>query len=88
MATRLYPPLINGTIPAFYGATLVVPFSFNRAVSVSDVVKMVLKIRTVNGELKETVETTNIVKGANPSATFELTAKYSIGQHYKIQLAF
>ena len=44
MATRLYPPLINGTIPAFYGATLVVPFSFNRAVSVSDVAKMVLKI--------------------------------------------
>lgn len=88
MATRLYPPLINGTIPAFYGATLVVPFSFNRAVSVSDIVKMVLKIKTVNGDLKETVETTNIIKGANPSATFELTAKYSIGQHYKIQLAF
>jgi hypothetical protein len=40
MADKLYPPNIEGTIPAFYGkgtATLTVPFSMNRTVSKSEV---------------------------------------------------
>jgi hypothetical protein len=41
MADKLYPPNIEGTIPAFYGsggtAQLIVPFSMNRTVSKSEV---------------------------------------------------
>ena len=83
MATRLYPPLINGTIPAFCGATLVVPFSFNRAVSVSDVVKMVLKIRTVNGDLKETKSFMMSLNDDNDTFVFDgiIKGSESVVQH-------
>ena len=56
MADKLYPPIISGTIPAFYsesmenGATsakIVVPFSMNRAVSDNDIKGFQLKIKTV-----------------------------------------
>jgi hypothetical protein len=46
MATYLYPPYIEGTIPAFYtdstnGTTkLIVPFSMNKAVSKDSVYGM------------------------------------------------
>ena len=44
---KLYPPHIEGTIPAFYGTTLVVPFSMNQAVGASEVKNIVLKIKIV-----------------------------------------
>ena len=50
MAIKLYPPNIEGTIPAFYGTTLVVPFSMNKAVSKSSVYKMRVKIKSVQNE--------------------------------------
>ena len=40
MAIKLYPPNIEGTIPAFYGTVLTVPFSMNKAVSKRDVYGM------------------------------------------------
>ena len=50
MATRLYPPAIAGTLPAFCGTdTLSVPFSMNRAVSATEVLGFKIKIKTVNG---------------------------------------
>ena len=52
---RLYPPIINGTIPAFCGTTLVVPFSLNRAVAKAEIYGFSLKIKTINGNLKETI---------------------------------
>ena len=52
---RLYPPIINGTIPAFCGTTLVVPFSINKAVSKAEIYQMAVKVKTVNGTLKETI---------------------------------
>nr|DAM06965.1 MAG TPA: hypothetical protein [Caudoviricetes sp.] len=33
MATRLYPPNLENTIPAFYGTSIEVPFSMNSTVS-------------------------------------------------------
>ena len=54
--SRLYPPIINGTIPAFYGATLVVPFSLNRAVSSADIRGIRIKIKTTTGILKENID--------------------------------
>ena len=44
---KLYPPVIEGTIPAFYGTTLVVPFSMNRSVSDSEINGFALKVKTV-----------------------------------------
>ena len=46
---KLYPPNIEGTIPAFCGTTIVVPFSLNRAVSKSQIAGFALKIKTVQG---------------------------------------
>ena len=44
---KLYPPYIEGTIPAFTGTTIVVPFSLNRANSISDIAGFSLRIKTV-----------------------------------------
>ena len=44
---KLYPPEIEGVIPAFCGTTLVVPFSMNKTVSKSEISGMIIKIKTV-----------------------------------------
>ena len=44
---KLYPPYIEGAIPSFFGLTMTVPYSLNRAVP-SDAVKgFALKIKSV-----------------------------------------
>lgn len=45
--SKLYPPVIEGTIPAFNGTTLVVPFSMNRSVSKADIGGFSAKIKTI-----------------------------------------
>ena len=86
---RLYPPIIEGTIPAFEGATLVVPFSLNRAVTTSEISKVRLKIKTVNGILKETVTASEILLTGDCFAKFTLNPQnYTVGQFYKVQIAF
>ena len=47
MSTKLYPPYIEGTIPAFSGTVITVPFSMNKAVSKNQVAGFALKIKTV-----------------------------------------
>lgn len=59
---KLYPPNIEGTIPAFYPdndgtTTLVVPFSMNKAVAIGDVNGMVVKIKYTDGTLLRTINT-------------------------------
>jgi hypothetical protein len=52
---QLYPPIISGTLPAFYlensnldrSIKITVPFTMNRAVSASQVKGFALKIKTV-----------------------------------------
>lgn len=86
---KLYPPIINGTIPAFSGTTLVVPFSLNKAVSRSDVHDIMVKVKTINGVVKETVNAYSFDILNNYEATFTLNRKlYTVGQYYKIQIAF
>ncbi len=61
---KLYPPNIEGTIPAFYqdvdsGTTpLVVPFSMNRAVGKSEISGFALKVKYVDGTVIDTFLTT------------------------------
>lgn len=60
---KLYPPNIEGTIPAFYtegGTTmLVVPFSMNRAVGKSEVYGFSLKLKYVDGSIIDTYQVFN-----------------------------
>jgi hypothetical protein len=48
---KLSPPLVAGTIPAFYsneeGIVLTIPFSMNRAVSPSQIKGYSVKIKTI-----------------------------------------
>lgn len=44
---KLYPPVIEGTIPAFNGAVLTVPFSMNRSVSKNEIHGFALMVKTV-----------------------------------------
>lgn len=90
---KLYPPHIEGTIPAFTGATLVVPFSMNRAVGAKEVYGLVLKVKKVNSnEVILTKETINFDAYANCKAVFNLEAAeqglFNIGQYYRVQLAY
>ena len=56
MAMKLYPPIIEGALPAFFGTdTLSVPFSMNRAVGASEVAGFYLKIKTVSGSFIATL---------------------------------
>jgi hypothetical protein len=52
MAVKLLPPIVEGTIPAFYSnengmVNITIPFSMNRAVSPASVTKIALKIKTL-----------------------------------------
>ena len=90
---KLYPPTIPGTIPAFYGTSIEVPFSMNRAVSLSEFNSFALKIKKVSGTLIGTVFEDNanawlesgMVKFQLPN---EILKQLVQGQFYKIQMAY
>lgn len=92
---KLYPPYLEGTIPAFCdskeGTVLAVPFSMNRAVSKREVAGFYLKLKTLQSDkylitlksLKYDLE--------NQIVYFDLSNfkdKLNIGQFYKIQIAY
>ena len=96
---KLYPPSIDGTIPAFYSedgttAEIVVPFTMNRAVSFEDINGFMLKVKTIqtNSEIW-TLESTGD-NFTNEEATFfitqqhDLSSKIHYGQFLKLQLAY
>ena len=93
---KLYPPYIEGTIPAFTGTTIVVPFSLNRANSLSDIAGFSLRIKTVQNNIMLATLTQNdsqyydIYTDFKVSFTLEedLINSLNIGQFYKVQLAF
>ena len=84
-----YPPYIEGTIPAFYGDSITVPFSMNKAVGKTNFNGFSLLIKTIQtGQQVEEVSTSNYDLD-NGIVTFNITrSRYSIGQSYKIQLAY
>lgn len=94
---KLYPPYIEGTIPAFsikqgQGATVNIPFAMNKAVGTADFDSISLKVKTINSSdyLFETLCTGYDLN--KNYATFDLTmnevAQLNIGQYYKVQLAY
>ena len=91
MANRLYPPLIEGTIPAFYDVSkLVVPYSNNRTVGGGDYKGFVLKINTVrSNNCLGTVQQTGVF--SLTSVAFDVSSLadvLKVGQSYKIQIAY
>lgn len=87
----LYPPLLEGKLPAQYGTELHIPYYLNRAVGESEV-------QFVNANIKS-IATNSIVSSISASsrvktkegymATFVISpGTLRIGQYYKIQLAF
>lgn len=97
---KLFPPLIEGTLPAFYsegdGAVkITVPFSLNRSVSQFQIKGLSLKIKTVQSSsyLYTQMQTNKNYFELEDSPWVEFTIKdvdkkMKVGQFYKLQIAF
>ena len=99
---KLYPPYIEGTLPAFClnegGGELVIPFAHNRAISeIGEIKGFAIKIKTVqNDVLLGDVESNNWDRENNvvifPVQNYKIDGlndlEFKIGQYYKIQLAY
>lgn len=94
MAMKLYPPIIEGALPAFYGTdTLSVPFSMNRAVGASEVAGFYLKIKTVSGSFIATLYSEEYDNLDEMYVNFNIRNNdvyklFNVGQYYKVQLAY
>ena len=94
MAAKLYPPVIAGTIPAFSGTSIEVPFSMNRAVGASEFNGFALKIKKVSGTLVGTVLLENQANAFLEKQTVkfqlppEILGELKQGEFYKVQLAY
>ena len=88
---KLYPPIIEGIIPAFCNKTLVVPFTMNKSVSESEVYGFKLKLQTVQSGyqpfLVDTIKFDHWDKDTN-EVYFTLPDVLEIGSFYKIQMAY
>lgn len=93
MATRLYPPNLENTIPAFYGTSIEVPFSMNSTVSRDQIEGFMLQVKslTSNSALINNIISNNFniekqkVKFVLPQ---EQVNKLNVGQYYKLQIAY
>ena len=88
-STKLYPPYIEGKIPAQAGNTLNIPFEMNRAVGKNDYQNIRAQIKTVSTSSDVAVITSSSV--VNNVATFVFEdgkCPLKVGQFYKIQLAY
>lgn len=83
---KLYPPNIPGTIPAFSGTVLTVPFSMNRAVGKIEVAGFSIKIRTISGVnlgYKKVIRTTQGFKDENNKA---INAYFDLEKDYEVKV--
>ena len=93
MATRLYPPNLENTIPAFYGTSIEVPFSMNSTVSRDQIEGFMLQIKslTSNSALINNIISNNfnIEKQKVKFVLLqEQVNKLNVGQYYKLQIAY
>lgn len=97
---KLPPPTIAGALPSFYksedGTTkLVVPFSMNKMVSIAAIKQFSLRIKTTNTDILYGVlssDNWNPAEWSSPEVSFDvpdmLLSKLTIGNFYKVQLAY
>lgn len=87
---KLYPPYLEGTIPAFYGDSITVPFAMNRAVGKNEIRGFSLLIKSIQtgNQLGKELKAFKYDL-ENGTATFIIDPiKYLVGQSYKFQLAY
>lgn len=93
---KLFPPNIEGTIPAFYGyqgAVLTVPFSMNKSVSKHKVKNFIIKIKSVQSNTYIATKYADSYS-FDPSCevsfyfTEQEMKKFKVGQYYKVQIAY
>ena len=96
---KLFPPVIEGIIPAFYSENgivkITIPFSMNKAVSKKQVSGFVVKAKTVQSSTylftTQTTDTNTYNMEDSPWVTFTLQESdinLHIGQFYKFQIAY
>ena len=88
---KLYPPIIEKTIPAFCNQIIVVRFTMNKSVSEKEVKDFKLKIKTVqSGYQPFLTETIQMIDWNTDTSevSFLLPGTLNIGQFYKIQMAY
>ena len=95
MGVMLAPPLLDGTIPAFYstdqGIEISIPFSMNRVVSLNQVNGFQVKIKTVqSGNQLCSVYVEKISGQGNEIKVIidKDKEKFVPGQYYKVQVAY
>ena len=93
MATRLYPPNLENTIPAFYGTSIEIPFSMNSTVSRDQVEGFMLQIKslTSNSALINNIISNNFnieKQSVKFTLSQEQVNKLNVGQYYKLQIAY
>ena len=92
--SKLYPPSIEGKLPAFAGDSLKIPLTMNRAVSMIQVTGMRALVKTVQtGTIKATLEGSLSFEQNTGRyyAVFELGTNGfapTLGQYYKVQVAY
>ena len=92
---KLFPPLIDGVIPAFYKdgdkIKVIIPFSLNRTVSPTQIQGIIMKIKTTQSNTYLfTIEQRDSLYYNNSQVIFyiEDNGKLKVGNFYKIQIAF
>ena len=89
---KLYPPHIEGSLPAFTASMLRIPFEHSRAVSAKDINGMAIWVKDIQNSKTVTtwiVDKANINEDYNELAFSNVpTSQIKVGQYYKIQLAY
>lgn len=89
---KLYPPQIEGVIPAFYGTTLIVPFIMNKTVSKNQVRGIAIKVKSIHNNSLVYQSTANLTQISfdKQEIYFNNISKgtFKIGVSYKIQIAY
>lgn len=87
MTEKLYPPIIEGALPAFTKESITIPYDINRGVAFSNVLGFALIIKsTITNKIILKDEILHVTTG---KVTFNISNKeIKPGQFYKIQLAF
>ena len=103
-SSKMFPPMLDGALPAFYknyddnhekvtGASINIPFSLGRAVSVNEIYMISARLSTTStNSLVLTLTTDQYNFTDENMAYFKLdsdeASKLNEGQYYRVQLAF
>lgn len=90
---QLYPPIIEGTLPAFsHENPIIIPFGMNKAVSFDEIAGFKIKIKTIqsNSYIKTFDSTEYSINDSQ--VLFHLNeneySNFNVGQFYKVQMAY